>query len=184
MYGWKDKETARFHFFCRLLRKAFMRSSWSCGCLAYDLDPTPEGGVGAPDTECEVKFIMCARWTTALTAMVSTKVTRWVRLNRYFALCTCAMDAAARGSSSNRSKIESIEHRSDSSTVSFTSEHGPAAILSCSFESSWTNSLGTTSLRVPRNCPDLIHIPPRRAFSKQMGWDTQPTPACYKAYGT
>jgi long-chain acyl-CoA synthetase len=47
----------RCFFSCPVLEAYGMTETTGGGCMAFDVDPTPEGGVGAPNTECEVKLV-------------------------------------------------------------------------------------------------------------------------------
>lgn len=47
----------RCFFSCPVVEVYGMTETTGGGCLAYDVDPTPNGGVGAPNTECEMKLV-------------------------------------------------------------------------------------------------------------------------------
>jgi hypothetical protein len=81
-----------------------------------------------------------------------------------FALCTCAIDAAATGSS-KREKMRSIGLPNAASMVAIAIWRGKGAILSCRSSSSSATLVPTTSGRVARNCPSLTYEGPSRLIA-------------------
>jgi len=47
----------RVFFSCPVMEVYGMTETTGGGCMTYDADPAPNGGVGAPNTECELKLV-------------------------------------------------------------------------------------------------------------------------------
>ena len=85
-----------------------------------------------------------------------------------WAKCTCAIDALAKGISSNRMKRSSIFLPVSSSIIFLASAPGNGGTWVCSFSNSATNSSGIISGRLLKICANLIYVVPSSSTARRM----------------